>query len=223
MPDSGRRSAAAREAVPPLLAKRATASSALHTDSRDTRSISGPATGRASSGMSRLSESVSSDTSTASPTCRYVQYEFKRHRNPRSLPSISDMRVATLRLVARRSEWRVNDTSCSVSYTTVSSAVRFTFMYTRRSSPLRDITRASRMSSAGGGRPGVDSASTSRRTVIAGIVMAPRHSWTMPPGTAIRRPCSTDPFVKAAPASARSAASTLDTCRAHARRVSARG
>jgi hypothetical protein len=74
------------------------------------RLMIGPAIGLKIVGTLRLSDSDSSSTSTSSPACTYCQYEFRRHRNPRSLPSASAIPVDTLRLVASPVDGRWNVT-----------------------------------------------------------------------------------------------------------------
>jgi hypothetical protein len=84
-------------------------------DSRAIRLISGSAIERTNHGTSRLSEIDSRSIRTSLPTCAYRQYEFNRHRNPRSAPPDSTIFVERLRLVARVPDRRSNTTSCSVS------------------------------------------------------------------------------------------------------------
>jgi hypothetical protein len=60
----------------------------------------GDTNARATGGTSRLSDTERTSTWTPLPICRYTQYEFNRHRNPRSPPPVSRIDVATLRPVA---------------------------------------------------------------------------------------------------------------------------
>jgi hypothetical protein len=93
-----------------LSPKRLRASNVFVIDSRAMRLMIGPANGFKIDGTLRLSDSDSSSTSTSLPTCSYRQYEFRRHRNPRSLPSASAIPVDTLRLVASPVDRRWNVT-----------------------------------------------------------------------------------------------------------------
>jgi hypothetical protein len=75
----------------------------------------GVATDRTMPGIGRLSDSDSRSTITPLAVCVYCQYEFNRHKNPRSCDPVSAIRVASLSLVASLAECRANVTSCSVS------------------------------------------------------------------------------------------------------------
>ena len=102
-------------------------------DSLAVLSTSGDTTYRRNEGTSRLRLIDSHSAITPPATSSYRQYELRRQRNPRSSPGgssrssgvsgsdTSAIRVAVLTLAARVAPKRVNVTTCSVLYVTVTS------------------------------------------------------------------------------------------------------